>query len=887
MYTHYTKQNRQITTFKKNFLWLFVFLNLVSFSYAKYGPVDVVPDMKIGANTVVFNIGRDIYSYGGDSSGNVFKYGIDENKNIYTKNYKVKDLASLCMFCFSFVMSNDSVLTLTGYDGLGSVNGSSIENNMGVYYFNPITNSAPKGDNYKILEGSPVQRLYHQAVITPNKKSVYIFGGVEHKFYLNVNTSIVQFDVSSAVFTNHGNFSFVGGTATMLPSGIVVLAFGSSNVNTPYGDALYNTSSVYLYDTNKNELYKQNVSGVPPLPRASASGTLGDNFDLIATDWDNSLGSKYLRTRMRSDLVVLNTTSWTWLHPNISGPAMGARYEHFSLAYEDDSLIIGGGMRKLNLLHDVCVLKNLPTKSDISGLDHLRWFTNSELDNDYNGDNGKLSAGAIVGIVIGILILLFIISYFLWKKVEGFREIIWKRRLGEPTWTEILRTIIRFILLGFLLGYLVYSIIRAITSPTTKQEKTEEMKKMPVPDIRVCSRFEEYDPEESNTDAFTVVCEFGDGEDCSKYFYPVKNSTQLPVLDDGSRSRSCQVFIPPLNTYFHTYVDSISSEPRDKLEMRLFKRNESERIITFYLTYYTSDNSPFRTLFKMNNVDSKMTRQDAEDIISTERETTILKNTFTADVNSFVTTTYSLTEAKTLTNSSWNYFGFGNIYDTHLDITQNLGPISAISIANHIWNPAFMVRLKPNEYSIHYTKEQRVSTILGGLASVGGVLSVIVFIQTLLFGFRPNSPWGIVHRWSWRKQRKTLRNQLRDQFNPYNSPVPMATQVRDDYYSFSTPSDSKALAISPLSVSDDDQGDGLKLRKMEDRIQLMEDLFKTYYINDEIFQKLEEARRDEENKNDDKKENTKRASGFTTLNQEDEKATIYPSDQNRTSIVLS
>jgi hypothetical protein len=191
-----------------NVLYLLLSLSFISFSFA---------DLKIGANTAVFRIGRDIYSYGEDDSGNLFKYGIDENKNIYSTRYKVKDLEALCLFCFSFVMENDSVLTLTGYDSLGSVNGSSTENNMGVYYFNPVEQTAPKGKDYKKLPGSPVQREYHQAVMTPDKKSVYIFGGIEHKFFLYIDISIVQFDISSSTFINHQLFRFVGGTATMLP----------------------------------------------------------------------------------------------------------------------------------------------------------------------------------------------------------------------------------------------------------------------------------------------------------------------------------------------------------------------------------------------------------------------------------------------------------------------------------------------------------------------------------------------------------------------------------------------------------------------------------------------------------------------------------------------
>jgi hypothetical protein len=130
--------------------------------------------MRIGPDMTVFRIGRDIYSYGGEYTGIVSKFGIDENETLYAEHYPVKDLHFDCLFCSSFVMSNNSVLTLTGSDNSIAAN-KSYSTNMGVYYFNPIDNTAPKDANYKMLPGSPTQRFFQQAVITPDKKSVYIW----------------------------------------------------------------------------------------------------------------------------------------------------------------------------------------------------------------------------------------------------------------------------------------------------------------------------------------------------------------------------------------------------------------------------------------------------------------------------------------------------------------------------------------------------------------------------------------------------------------------------------------------------------------------------------------------------------------------------------------
>ncbi|KAI8883507.1 hypothetical protein K501DRAFT_272636 [Backusella circina FSU 941] len=808
-------------------------LSLFHFSYASYGPLEPLPDMKIGKFPAVFRVGRDIYSYGRATS-NISKFGIDENKNLYAKTYYVEDLDFKCFFCFNFVMRHDSVLILTGYDSSVGANHTD-STNMGVFYFDPLTNSGPKSDSYKILQGSPKRRLYFQAVITPDKKSIYIFGGFGHTSLVNVNTSIVQFDISTSTFTNHDIFPFVGGTATMLPSGVVVLAFGSADINQPYGKALYGTSSVYLYDTNTNELYK--------------SILIGNNFDFLINTSNNTVDMYGDRLEMRSDLVVLNTTSWTWFHPNISGLPSKGIYNHFSLLYEDNSLIIGGGLSKFpSLQNDISVLKNLPTKGDSLGLDHLQWFTNSELDSTYNvDDRGKLEPGTISGIIIGTAILLIIILYILLKKFEIVKGFIWKKRLGEPIWIEILRTIIGFVLFGILIAYIVYSIIRAMNSPSINQEQIIEKKKMPLPDIRICSK---------PYTEFSVSCAFENNEDCSRYFYPIKDEFITPRVDSTTTETYCQVFIPPLDIYFRKDDNIYKNEQNEKMLIQAFKKNITTNT-KFYSTYYTSQNSPYRTLFGMNSDDSEMTLDDANAWLYSENGTPNLKNAYDFRDGDWIQFGYSLAKTRFLTNSSWNYFGFASIYDTTYSITQKLTSRSVPSNYESLWDSVFVLTIYPNEFSIRVVNEQRVFTILGGLASAGGVFSVIIAIQTLLFGFRPDSPWGIVHRWSCGRQRRTLRDQLRDQFNPGDYPVPMVTRLCDDYHLRPTSSDSTTIKIISLIENDDDQSDGLRLRRMEERIQLMEDLFKTYYIDNEIFQSLNEARRNNPSKDDWKKKKMK------------------------------
>lgn len=218
--------------------------------------------------------------------------------------------------------------------------------------------------------------------------------------------------------------------------------------------------------------------------------------------------------------------------------------------------------------------------------------------------------------------------------------------------------------MGVLINYIAYAIINAIDSPNTSQEKTNEVSTMPVPDVRVCARFEkELQANETFINAFTIVCNFADGRDYSPYFNYIDNPDYIPVLDDGSRTQECVAFLPPLDIYFHNDPDTNTSVGNNQLELRLLKNNIPEHVIMFYATYYPSQNSQYRVLFGMNGGDSKISTQDAQDQLIIEKDSTILKNTFDFELDHFATTTYSVTEAQTLKNSSWNYFGFANIYD--------------------------------------------------------------------------------------------------------------------------------------------------------------------------------------------------------------------------------
>jgi hypothetical protein len=163
---------------------------------------------------------------------------------------------------------------------------------------------------------------------------------------------------------------------------------------------------------------------------------------------------------------------------------------------------------------------------------------------------------------------------------------------------------------------------------------------------------------------------FSNNHDCSEYFYPVKNKLLTPYVDLTFIKPYCQIFIPSLDIYFQSNKETYPHELIDNLAIDVYIADVNKST-TFYFTYYTIQNSPYRTLFGLNGGDSAMTIDNANNWIQQEQGLPNLKDKFNTENGNWVESAYSLTETQTLTNSSWNFFGFASIYKKTLSLNQN------------------------------------------------------------------------------------------------------------------------------------------------------------------------------------------------------------------------
>ncbi|KAI8890829.1 hypothetical protein K501DRAFT_265818 [Backusella circina FSU 941] len=756
--------------------------------------------MTLGIEQIVFKVGNTIYAFSGNQKNenedfhNMTMLTMDDNKDLNVVSRKIMVDGIGCLFCNGFVLNDTHVLLYVGFSSIYALTNETDDNNMGVMYYQLQRNHLARPPGFKGIPGSPLQRQYQSSVITPDKSSFYIFGGIGVYENNTTDLPIIRFDLTTWAYTTYSNFQMLGGVATMLPirSGVVVIAFGSRGVNAPSTGALYDTRLVFLFDTRTNIMSNQTVGGTPPESRAEATGTLGpdneciyyfggNNFDISPTMRGNIPIFNSVQLRMVSEnVVVLNTSSWTWFIPNVAGPPGASRYGAFSILYTDNTIIVGGGgISNAFLNSDVSVLRNLPLQGQTLESANLQWFTNSELDNVYTPSD-KLSTGAIA----------------------------------------------------------VYAIYRAVQSPSQVQIEVDDVDTMPAPDIRICSQKYGFD----NTQNFSVICQVGDGSDCSRYFHSINNDDFYPYFATGFGRPSCQLFIPPPSLAFQPNPGSYYSQYPNKLSIKVISQ-DTTNLTAFFVTYYAPGYDPNRKLFNLSPENEKITDIDVINWVTSEKSATFMPNTFGASSYTYPTVSYSLTKTENLTDSGWNNIGFAYRRTSRLELTQHVGPLIAMPQSSVVAQQVvLLLTVAPNEFQITTSREIKSNTILSGFAQAGGVFGLFVAIQTLLFGFRPESPWGLVHRWSFGNLRKALANRLTSQFDKLKTPVPIVSPVHNRFSRTPTRSNMFLFETSPFIPTDEEEDtDGARIQRMEERLQLMELLFKSYYINDEVFRHLDEA----------------------------------------------
>jgi hypothetical protein len=285
-----------------------------------------------------------------------------------------------------------------------------------------------------------------------------------------------------------------------------------------------------------------------------------------------------------------------------------------------------------------------------------------------------------------------------------------------------------------------------------------------------------------------------------------------------------------------------------------------------YVQFYEPSKNPNRVLFfgeDLHGLDLQ-TMDEWKDFERRASSNEVKDQIFLAYPESEVSVQFEVIHRRKIDPyNGWNYFGafpqyleLTELRITHSDDSVDRGNSFLVTNPN---TKLGSIRVTPSDFTRKVITEKRDTTIITLLGTMGGVAGVLFTAYALLFGVKPNRPWGFVHKTgliSFQKQKK-LR-QLEEYFDikevkgiPLVSPV---NQRYADLYSKNVHGIGIAEQINekfPLLELNDSKTDDTtrdfsvlqgRVEQLEGRNQILELVLRAYYIDVEIFQQLDRAR---------------------------------------------
>ncbi|KAL0096677.1 hypothetical protein J3Q64DRAFT_1708896 [Phycomyces blakesleeanus] len=702
----------------------------------------------------------------------------------------------------------------------------------------------------------PMLRTDFSATLAPNGK-IYIYGGTTLILDASYN-DIWSFEPSTGVYTDlttpDARYVF-GHSAIALPDGRIVFLFGGVSETNISETIAVSSKDITIFDTKTNSWSNITATGPPISDRIAASAILAaDKKSIIVYAGNN--GKNLLTVQSYNDVLVLDTTTWIWTIPEVAGPA-SIRRSRGSIGLVSDNVVImayGGELNDFSSNIDVLRF-NSQTMTDFV------WVANKAQYNDPSIKDGEenvftgLSGGAIAGIVIGVLVFVIVvlmIVFKLWRPVLSFisyihSDIVWRPRSGEPLWTETCRLVCRFIILLIFFAFFSFTIWQVVRSPISTITIRTAAAAVQTPDIRIC--FEGWNNAEgayaADENGVAVRCNTDTGDVCNDYVTLLDMSISEPRFSDSIGNVTCFLYAPPDSFRLVKTLDG--STNGTQLTFSLFGDGTVQGAI--HANIYPPGMDPNVATYNINttNVAQLYSPADLAEWQRADMDDKKAENVYDIEPSTYSTIGYNLQNHRYLQNNGWNNVGFLPVLNDTPEITT-IYRSGVHNLAFTTQTPSMIGRIVvfPNDFDEVVLKEQKVYSLLNALGFVGGVFSLLIAVQAWLFGFRPNSPWGVIHRWSVGSMKQSIKRRLRTQFSSLHTPIPLINPVHRRFSTFNLPNYHNPND-DPLYLDQDELDQDYRLGRMEERMQLMELLFKSYYINDEIFKELDLAIKQEDN----------------------------------------
>ncbi|KAI9311745.1 hypothetical protein BX666DRAFT_1995218 [Dichotomocladium elegans] len=871
--------------------------------------VDVVELAKIPYSyaTTTFVKNETLYSYGGvtrtsDASQNFASIRLDfaTGEISYESVVQVGNIKPYAAYSQGVLLPDGNRFVLFGA-GQSEADVLSWDGALRVYLYRFDT---MEWEHLNVTASSllPVHRGQFTADLSPNGK-IYLYGGQTPGGKLSLGDAWV-YDPETLSFSlippmQGLNMSLFGHLSIMLPTGTIVYLMGTGYLNGVLYDNNVNGTMcdmALLFDTYSHQWKYQPLGGnEEDIPQQIINGYAALGPDQQTVYLSGGFGaSRMLRQQSVSsnDMSVLSTVTWKWLpNGNIKGSTPRPRFFASAERLSDTVIAVAFGTSEYFWYNDINLLE-FSTLSDGTEIGIWRTNISAPLPEPVSEKTETLSLEQKTGIAIGSFIVFVAFTLFAsWYFRESVRQfinrsyrgVVWTIRVGEPLWTGISHIVSKITLTFLFMAYLVFIVKSVIDSGQTVVEITEPVNWVLLPDIRFC--FDGY----TNT---AVGCETESLsiDDCVQLNFTQRlNLTQHAPYFDYSGEIECHLFHAD-ETFNLAASGNFNQSTRryfgSRIQFSLFgtpaNLNQVEKDERFvHVAVYPRNRDPNRDFFL--NEGKYMSSAILENWLMDDSNNlaTSIDHRMTLSANTSATLSYQLIRHQSLQSSVWNNVGIAPAYiDTdEVEATFSPGVKRYLRPGNRPGSVNFL-DVYPEGFVLKKRLEQKLSTFLSSVGSVGGLLSLFVTLNSWLFGARPRSPWGIVHRVLWGNLSKNwLLNGLRAKFGGISANVPfvhpvesaLLTDDQADYFGIDLNhrvSDRKqknlASSVNVINRRDtlitqfsartrcEDGNDVVsedpriavlvdQVELLHRRIQMTELVLKEYYIDDEVFRNISAA----------------------------------------------
>ncbi|KAG2222612.1 hypothetical protein INT45_008731 [Circinella minor] len=311
-------------------------------------------------------------------------------------------------------------------------------------------------------------------------------------------------------------------------------------------------------------------------------------------------------------------------------------------------------------------------------------------------------------------------------------------------------------------------------------------------------------------------------------FFQRLNSNGISKLDNDSYAMNgitnCWLFTPPSDYRLSNSGTNDGGQLRFLFDLVAVNESNGGSI---NIELYPHGRNPNLAMYNGGTEQPFLSKLELNAWLRTDSNDMQMANHYRLEYNSYTSISYEIPTHKSLTTSLWNSVGIAPIYKSIPNLVTTYKS-NTLKNDSHAANSIDIYPISMTETTL---QDQRIYTLLTVIGPASGIFALLVALDSVLFGYRP--------RFGGLQQPIPLINPVNEQ----------SFSIRDGYHWNSEKQSYSTLSLWKHQQQNDELIDVKRqltkttdrLYELERRTQLMEIVFKTYYVDDEIFHNLYNA----------------------------------------------